>query len=372
LFSLWNGAVSARDAAAEIDRILPREAPAGLYQALLTGERARTRPQDVLVLTGALLCRGGQAAEALPEIFRDQGLAGLLCRGLQILLCNESRKTELAIVWHDAGWVNEYAWFSQFAGMAHDMQYRELVRIAEMLYAVMPEVVWALALRDQNDLLLMNWEEITWGSGDAVRDRAKALLLQTSTRRQTLAFWWLVRPLQAHGADREAAGKMLLQELQDVPDEVLTPLLVEYLLAEPACPQVFLDYLRKPGRYAPVKQTLTRAGMLAHFRAAARAAVLVERLPAARQRSCWRLLLDRAERLVEGGAAWSGDCEAFLSRLPEDVLRAFQARMTAFLGMLHIAPIDRIVRFKLYNHDQTLARTAQQILDYGESGADGQ
>lgn len=364
LFSLWNCTISRSQAQEELRQILARRTPRRLFRDLRrTKERGRkTVPTETFLTACALFFRGRNSEDEILSALRETQMERMLLIGFRIFLLNETKKNHFTIAWTDRSFSSTYKWLSRFAGMFHDMEYREWASVVRLLHRLYPDEIWQLAKEDPHDWILLNWFD-TFGDTPPLEKALQLLVPEQSPRRQALAFWWLAFPLSRLKHSDEQAHAVL-SALTKVPAAILVPQIYGFLLTEHCAPQPFRAYLLDPSHVMLLRSELERK-KLCDFREAAAVALLIREMkPGRKQKTFWKILLSIIEEKIKNGDFdyCAQKSQAFLCLLPEWGLAQLKEHLHSWSETkLHTQIIDFIVRPQLHQHDSTIQATIQAI-----------
>ena len=367
LYSQWNGSATPRDAATELNKLLPRKKAHSLlrevYQQKQSGA-CKDIPHRTFLLTCALLRIGKEKYSTVFSALQRLELVKMLSIGFGAFLCNRNKKSQLVISWTDNRFPNLHRWISRFSGRFEDQRYRDLLDIAHGLYALDADGLWQIAKDDPNDLILLNWGYV-FGDNGPIHRLPELLDPAQSIRRQAIAFWWRTFPIQLRRENEEEASA-ILAELSTVPDQVLFPRVYEFFLVERRCPASFQSYLLKPSRHRLFLQELSTGKLRPDWSEVTALGGLIHKIRNRRQRDhCWRLLMDDIKAHMRSGR-FIGTIEQsidFWRLFPEDCLEAFRMDLISWRKTLHTASIDSIIRPQIFHSDMMQLQKIQQLLE---------
>lgn len=372
LLSKWSGSIGYKDAeeklAAEIGELTIKDLLKGdIDRDFLEGKRI----YKCLVLAAAFLCAEKCTEEEIYELivreeYRVQRLR--LLSSLEYVLCGKDKNIKLAVGWAYDRFPSKYAWVSRFFGEFCDRNLEEIIRISRVLYKLDPERIWKIAKKEPDDLLLLNYERLTYDGEKLPLDYKLELFEpEQSEVRHALGFFWITDMAGKWIKDEKAED--IISILKGVDEKILLRCLYEFMLEEHVCPEAFLKYILKPSRNDIFRKEFQREELIMTWNDVNIVAEILSHIRDKRRKGLYfrqfrRLVIKKIGR---------GDLTInvrkgleFLKQLPPDELKLFVKDLEDIESKLHAEYIDSMIRQRLFLADSRIKQTIVSLKEMVE------
>lgn len=372
LLSKWSGSIGYKDAeeklAAEIGELTIKDLLKGdIDRDFLEGKRI----YKCLVLAAAFLCAEKCTEEEIYELivreeYRVQRLR--LLSSLEYVLCGKDKNIKLAVGWTYDRFPSKYAWVSRFFGEFCDRNLEEIIRISRVLYKLDPERIWKIAKKEPDDLLLLNYERLTYDGEKLPLDYKLELFEpEQSEVRHALGFFWITDMAGKWIKDEKAED--IISILKGVDEKILLRCLYEFMLEEHVCPEAFLKYILKPSRNDIFRKEFQREELIMTWNDVNIVAEILSHIRDKRRKGLYfrqfrRLVIKKIGR---------GDLTInvrkgleFLKQLPPDELKLFVKDLEDIESKLHAEYIDSMIRQRLFLADSRIKQTIVSLKEMVE------
>ena len=372
LLSKWSGSIGYKDAeeklAAEIGELTIKDLLKGdIDRDFLEGKRI----YKCLVLAAAFLCAEKCTEEEIYELivreeYRVQRLR--LLSSLEYVLCGKDKNIKLAVGWTYDRFSSKYAWVSRFFGEFCDRNLEEIIRISRVLYKLDPERIWKIAKKEPDDLLLLNYERLTYDGEKLPLDYKLELFEpEQSEVRHALGFFWITDMAGKWIKDEKAED--IISILKGVDEKILLRCLYEFMLEEHVCPEAFLKYILKPSRNDIFRKEFQREELIMTWNDVNIVAEILSHIRDKRRKGLYfrqfrRLVIKKIGR---------GDLTInvrkgleFLKQLPPDELKLFVKDLEDIESKLHAEYIDSMIRQRLFLADSRIKQTIVSLKEMVE------
>ena len=365
LLSKWNGSIDYKEAeeklAVEIGDITIKDLFDGdIDRDFLEGKRI----YKCIVLTAAFLCAGKCTEEEIyglivRENYKVQRLR--LFSSLEYVLCRKDKNIKLTIDWTYDRFPSKYAWVSRFFGEFCDRNLEEIIRISRVLYKLDPERIWEIAKKEPDDLLLLNYERLTYdGERLPLGYKLELFEAEQSEMRHALGFLWITDMAGKWIKDEKAED--IISVLRDVDERILLKYLYEFMLEEHVCPEAFYKYMLKASRDKAFRREFQREELIMTWNDVNIVAELLSHIRDKRRKG---LYFRRLRRLVIKKIG-KGDLSInvkkglnFVRQLPRDELKLFFGDLEDIESRLHAEYIDSIIRHRIFLADSRIKETIE-------------
>ena len=377
LLSKWNGTIDKKEASQELKNKIGNYTIQEFYgKVKKKQENQKIKPYSLLVTTAAFLCSGQCTEEDIYDLISKKeyvSIKRLLISGLGGILTGKIRDFNLSVKRTDLDFPNKYAYVKRHYRELQLDNFREIIKIARVLYSIEPERLQEVIKKDINNILLFNYENLIYSNDEnhkninntRDRDFIKSFLsTEHNELKQAFAFTWLSGFVGNRIKENDA--ERILNELKGVDNAVILKCLYEFILEEHTCPKAFSDYMLKPSLRKAFETEFQRTELINSWNEVNTVCCLINNIKNTRRKGSYFRKLSKfiIQKIKDGrlnGFLEKSVC--FLKSLKLDELVLLKKELESIKKELHAEKIDCLVRYNIYLKDIKIQYTIEQLME---------